>query len=505
MEFKVFSTVVYPVVDDDPNVVFGIVLGNFSLGENLLLAFLFLCRSSGYGFFGNSHFEKLSETSGCGLVGETSHPSTLDLTGLGWLFETENVFIICVLLHVNLEAENLVVTHSHKIPSRMVWLGHVRLVPSTAHNFLAANKIGNLEIVVPPRPAPVHSVISWFFLSVQGRKIPVDTAISTDFDSGNHTTATGVGIPRNIVGLGNVLCDWKFFVVKRRCHRRVDVELVKDVFRSVPPFFLQGLFRGDMRREDTVVVVVIMVLGFMRNDIDLLEPLNHSTTDVTGDNKTDRVSVIGLQFFAIGLVRNDNVVRRIHSSCERNRGSILDLLAPRFVFEWTWANFVGKIFDTDEFYVLTSHVLLLNTSGKEQIPQSDSLPYVGRNTTRAPVEPNCLANLVLFFSSISSTHERDRKFSWFGQGDNFIHGEFHRFADTRPSDFDGVLFPGEARACTVVTNVMKRRRRDKSSLTQFLHRWFDVERVATGQTDQSSVTGEPLVRSSNITMIGVFL
>mmetsp|Transcript_12285 Transcript_12285/g.25895 ORF Transcript_12285/g.25895 Transcript_12285/m.25895 type:complete len:505 (-) Transcript_12285:513-2027(-) len=502
MELEVLGTVVNPVVDNDPGVVFGVVLGDLFLGEDLFLASLLGWRN-GNGFFSRyGRLQESSKTSGFGLVGETRHPSALELTGLGRLFESENVLVVGVLFHVDLEAEDLVVSHAHEIPGGIGGLGHVGLVPGAADNFLAADEVGDLELIVPPGPAPVHAVVGWLLLSVERREVPVGASVGTDFDTRDHATTTGVGVSRNVVCFVNVLADWELFVVKRGCHGRVDVELVEDVFGAVPPFFGEGLFRGDMGRKDTVVVVVVVILGFVFDDVDFLEPLDHSATDVAGDDQTDGIAVIGLQFFPIGLKGDHDVVGGVHGAGERNGGSVLDLLSPRFVFEWTGAHLVGQIFDTDELNVLSPHVGLLDSGFEKQIPQADSLVDVGGNTAGTPVESNRLADLVLLFPSVSGTHESDGNF--FGWSDRYqlVHGNRHGGGDFS-TDVDGVLFPGQFGDGTVVSDVVQGRRREKPRLSQFGHGGFHVKWMATRQSNQSSVARKPFVRCSDVAVVRV--
>ncbi len=53
---------------------------------------------------------------------------------------------------------------------------------------------------------------------------------------------------------------------------------------------------------------MVVVLGLMGNDVDMLEPLNHSATNIARNDETDGVSVVGLQFLAVGLVGDDDII-----------------------------------------------------------------------------------------------------------------------------------------------------------------------------------------------------
>ena len=107
-------------------------------------------------------------------------------------------------------------------------------------------------------------------------------------------------------------------------HRRVDVDVVDDVFGLVPPVALEGLLGGNVRGEDAVVVVVVVVLGLVGDDVDGGEPLNHTPSDVTRDDETDGEAMIRLKTLTVGLVGNDDVKGRVHGATKGDGGSVLD-------------------------------------------------------------------------------------------------------------------------------------------------------------------------------------
>mmetsp|Transcript_26401 Transcript_26401/g.64327 ORF Transcript_26401/g.64327 Transcript_26401/m.64327 type:complete len:318 (-) Transcript_26401:759-1712(-) len=314
MFLKVLGSVVDTIVDNDPTVVFSVVLANLFHGEELLVTSVLLLRSwfRSWGRCIINQINKLSESSRDGHASELGHPSTSELSWLSGLLKLEYVLSTGILVHVDLQAEDLVVSHSHQVPCWVVRLAVIGFIPSTAHDFLAPNKVGNLQFVVPPSPAPVHAMLGWSLLAVQSGEFPVNSTVSADFNTGEHTTTTSVGVSRYSVGLVNVLCNRKLFIVKRRSNSRVDVQLVEDVFGLVPPLSLEGFFGGDVWRQDSVVVVMVVVLGLVINHVDFLQPFDHAATNVAWNDQTDGVSVIGHQTFTIGFPRNHNIVGRVH-------------------------------------------------------------------------------------------------------------------------------------------------------------------------------------------------
>ena len=81
-----------------------------------------------------------------------------------------------------------------------------------------------------------------------------------------------------------------------------------------------------MRRQDTVIVVMVVVLGLMLNNINVSEPLDHTSTNVSGDDETDWISVIGLESLTVGFVGDEDVVGGVHGTGERDGSSVLDEL-----------------------------------------------------------------------------------------------------------------------------------------------------------------------------------
>ena len=73
-------------------------------------------------------------------------------------------------------------------------------------------------------------------------------------------TSTSVSVSGDLEGLGQVLLFHKG-VVARLEHRRVDVHVVDDILRLVPPSLCIRKIRINMGRKHTVVEVMVMVLG----------------------------------------------------------------------------------------------------------------------------------------------------------------------------------------------------------------------------------------------------
>mmetsp|Transcript_10612 Transcript_10612/g.14314 ORF Transcript_10612/g.14314 Transcript_10612/m.14314 type:complete len:345 (-) Transcript_10612:525-1559(-) len=321
------------------------------------------------------------------------------------MFKAEDVFSRCCAIHVNLDTEDLIVTHTHEVPGWIRRLGIAGLVPGANPDLLAANKVGNTDLVAPPEPAPVHAIVGWLLLAIKSGKFPVSTTIESNFNTGDRTSTSGIGVTRDFIVFVDILCDAQCFVVVRLGDSRVDVELVENVLRLVPPAAREGLLCGDVGRQNTIVVVMIVILGLVFNDVDFCKPLDHSASNVTRNDETDRISMIGLEDFTISFIGNKDVVGRVHGASKRNGSTVFDKLAPLLVREGTGTNLVGKILNTNKLDMFATHVLLRDSGLEEEIAKHDTLPDVGGNTAGTPIEANCLTDHVLLLAAISSANK----------------------------------------------------------------------------------------------------
>mmetsp|Transcript_29517 Transcript_29517/g.53549 ORF Transcript_29517/g.53549 Transcript_29517/m.53549 type:complete len:390 (-) Transcript_29517:856-2025(-) len=357
MEVEVLGTVVHLLVDNDPHIFLLVVLAHLVHGDELGLA----GRLGRYG--GRlgllrcvlSLLQQPTESSGVGLLAELGHPPSRLLSGPRGMFESEHVLALD-LIEMDLGTEHLVVPHSHQVPGGIVGLTVVRLVPGPAPNLLRSDQISYWEVERPPDPTPIHAVIGGAFDLVDLAHLPMLAAISGDFDAGNTTSTSSVGIPADLIAASNTLGKVDGLVVIRRRHRRVNTQLVKNVLGLVPPSSSQALLRGNMRGQDAIVMVMVMVLRLMLQHIDRRDPLDHPSANVSRNDQTDGKSVIGLEPLSIGLVSNDDIVRGIHRTRQRDRGTVLDQLAPRFILEWPGSNLVGQILLSDEFNMFPRHI-----------------------------------------------------------------------------------------------------------------------------------------------------
>ena len=197
--------------------------------------------------------------------------------------------------------------------------------------------------------------------------LPMLAAIGGNLNAGNTTSTARVGIPAHLERRTDTGGKINGLIVIRSRHGRVNVQLVEDVLWLVPPTTRQTLLGGNVRRQNTIVMIMVMILRFMLQYINVGKPLDHTSTDISRDDKSDGKAMIWLQSLSIGFVRDNNVIGRVHSTGQWYRCTILDEFTPWFLLEGSGTNLVWQILMTNEFHMLACHVGLLDTCRQEQI------------------------------------------------------------------------------------------------------------------------------------------
>mmetsp|Transcript_9986 Transcript_9986/g.15061 ORF Transcript_9986/g.15061 Transcript_9986/m.15061 type:complete len:207 (-) Transcript_9986:1044-1664(-) len=204
MKLEVFGTVVNSVLDNNPYIVISIMLVDLVHGDKSVSL---LGWFSGRGIIGSIsiNFKKTSESGRVRLSSSGSHPSSSLLSRLSGVLKSKDVLSRRSLVQVNLNAEALVISHSHQVPGWVHGLTVIGLIPGTAHDFLASYQIGNLELETPPGPAPVHTVVVGLLLTVEVYKLPVDSSICGYLNTRDHTSTSSVSVSSYLVVLSYVL------------------------------------------------------------------------------------------------------------------------------------------------------------------------------------------------------------------------------------------------------------------------------------------------------------
>ena len=511
VQVEVLGAVVDLPLDDYPHVLLPVVPAHLRHGYELGLADVLRGRRGrggrgGLGLLGGRRLPLLQEPAEArrvGLVGEPRHPPPLELTWLGGVLEPKAVPPPAVdPVEPDLDPEDLVVPHPHEVPRRVGRLGVVGVVPRAAPHLLAPHEVGYGQIERPPHPAPIHAVIGRLLDEVDLAHLPVLPPVRRQLHARDPPPAPRVGVPPHLVGPPDALLQVDDLVVVRRRHRRVDVQLVEYVLRLVPPPPREALLGRDVRGEDAIVVVVIVVLRLVLDDVDVREPLDHAAADVPRYDEPHREAVVRLQPLAVGLVRDQDVVRGVHRAGERDRRAVLDELPPRLVLEGSGTDLVRQVLPPDELHVLAPHVPVPHARGEEEIAQRHALPHVRGHAPGAPVEPDRLPDHVLLLPPVAGAHERHRQLPR-RHGRDVVHAEIELVRDEVPPDAQAVLLPLDVGTRTVIPDVVEAAGGDELELLMDREGRLDVEGVPSGQPHELPVAGDPLVRRAHVAVVGV--
>mmetsp|Transcript_6892 Transcript_6892/g.12017 ORF Transcript_6892/g.12017 Transcript_6892/m.12017 type:complete len:215 (+) Transcript_6892:621-1265(+) len=185
-----------------------------------------------------------------------------------------------------------VVSLSHQIPCHVLWLSVVARIPRTTPNLPAPQQIRNGNIHCPPYPTPMHTILVRTLLAVDLGQMPMQSLVQTDLDARYHTPTSTIAISRHRVVLANVFGNRQHLVVTRRRDHRVDVELQDNVRWIVPPVSLGTLLGRDLRRQYTVIMIMVVVPSLVWEDIDVPQPLDHPPCYISWNDDAHRKAMI---------------------------------------------------------------------------------------------------------------------------------------------------------------------------------------------------------------------
>ena len=261
---------------------------------------------------------------------------------------------------------------------------------------------------------------------------------------------------------------------------RVDVELVDDVLRLVPPPLDLGDLGIHVRREHAVVHVVVVVVGLLPLHHNLLEELDHAATDETRDDHPDREAVVWRQVPAVVLVGDEDVIGGIHGVLHLQGGPVGAVGALREL-----------LLGAAEGDVLGAVLWRLGADVVEEVAEAHARPVAGRDASGAPVEPDRLLDHVLLLAAVPGADQRDRDRDR-RQSHEVVHGE-RLWLAAHALHGHPVLLPLDLCSRAVVADVVEARGGDEAVAHEVGERGLAVEGVAARQADQVGVAGHPAV------------
>mmetsp|Transcript_11234 Transcript_11234/g.24175 ORF Transcript_11234/g.24175 Transcript_11234/m.24175 type:complete len:412 (-) Transcript_11234:590-1825(-) len=358
------------------------------------------------------------------------HPSTLRRTGHRWVLKAE-LGTVRARLRVNLHFEMRVVPHAHQVPGQHGGLRVVRLVPRTAHHLTSAHgrleQTDCLDFQRPEHPAVIPTVLGgvreFLLRTLHFAQLPLLPAVEGDLHACNLAPTARVRVSAHLVlRVGRDRAQFQTLVMVRVRHCRLNVEFIEEVLRLEPPAFLLCQLRVDVRRHDSVIEKVVVIVRRLFSDCDFLQPLNHSSANPPWNDHAHWVTVVRREARAVVLVRDHDLAKRVHGKRNRNRRAVLP---------------IREILSAHKAHVFC--LRHIHTRHQQQIPQTNSSPDVRPHRARAPAEPNRLLRHVLLFPSVPSANQRDGQ-RRARQRRELVHRQVHWMAN-KPSDGELMCVP----------------------------------------------------------------
>mmetsp|Transcript_46475 Transcript_46475/g.88740 ORF Transcript_46475/g.88740 Transcript_46475/m.88740 type:complete len:277 (+) Transcript_46475:744-1574(+) len=193
---------------------------------------------------------------------------------------------------------------------------------------------------------------------------------------------------------------------------------------------------------------MVKVVGLLRGDLNLFQPLDHAPADVPGDEHAQRVAVVRVQVLAVLLVGEDDVARRVQ------RRLYVDGRAVRAGPALLVVVRLGElVLGPREAHEAAALLRLGHPSLGQHVSQGHAGPHGGGACSGTPVEPNGSLDLILLLASVARARHQARERDA-GHGFNLVHGEGDGLTHVA---LDGqlVFLPFDLGYCSVVTHDMQ--------------------------------------------------
>mmetsp|Transcript_53943 Transcript_53943/g.88983 ORF Transcript_53943/g.88983 Transcript_53943/m.88983 type:complete len:392 (-) Transcript_53943:605-1780(-) len=293
MVLQIRSRIIHLLVHNKPHGIFSCMLAHLLPRNRLKLLCLFLgCLRHR-----------------CSLWHNAVHPTSLGRASSRRMLKTDPQFALPAL-RMTLNTENRVVSHSHEIPCELLGLCVVGGIPGTDLELWNLQHIHHVHLVLPEHPAPILVVqlgcVRTLLLGPPAvAQLPSLAVVERDLHTRHFRPTTRVCISANQISL---------FISAYKCimpgvgNCRVDVELIEEILRLVPPSFSLCQLSIHMWRHDAVVKEMIVVVRGLFGHGDVGHPLDHPPTNPTWNDNAQWVSVVCSQIDAIHLPGDQHII-----------------------------------------------------------------------------------------------------------------------------------------------------------------------------------------------------
>mmetsp|Transcript_118044 Transcript_118044/g.378381 ORF Transcript_118044/g.378381 Transcript_118044/m.378381 type:complete len:299 (-) Transcript_118044:476-1372(-) len=261
------------------------------------------------------------------------------------------------------------------------------------------NQASGIDLRLPPRPAPMlvrapccSNLVLW---ASKVCDLPRFAFVERDLRTDDLHAATGVGIARDLQGAVHAIAtEGEAGVVPRLEHRRVDVDTVDDVVGLVPPTLGSGQLGVDVRRQNAVVEVVVVVLGWDIRHTHLAQPLDHAPTDASRKQRAQWGTMVRGEELPVLLEGQQHVALAVEGPADGNGRAVRACLS------------LGQL----ALRPLEVHILMLLTrlgdaEGCQNVAQMHPSPNAVGHPGSTPMKANGLLRHILLLAPIASTDE----------------------------------------------------------------------------------------------------
>jgi hypothetical protein len=223
--------------------------------------------------------------------------------------------LIAVFVDLWLDGVPAIVHHTHCIPARLFWLRVLEDIPSADGYTFRLEQTCRASINMPMNPRPeLIAVPDGIVRELAGAIEPRLAFVQRDFDALHFVSATVVCSAFDAVGVSFAdLIKSQLLALRGLDDDGIEVLLIARSVRMVEHGGCEfAILLSDEAGQDAIVpdVVIRVVLFFAHPNP--LQPFDAATTNVPWYDDSKGISVIWRQDFIVHLVRQKNIIGRIH-------------------------------------------------------------------------------------------------------------------------------------------------------------------------------------------------
>mmetsp|Transcript_109346 Transcript_109346/g.275076 ORF Transcript_109346/g.275076 Transcript_109346/m.275076 type:complete len:469 (-) Transcript_109346:190-1596(-) len=326
-------------------------------------------------------------------------------------------------------------------------------------------------------PTPTLAELIRRLEALNPRRAPILRIVQRHLHAVDRAARPGVRVAAHRVrGIG----DLHLGAMRGGPNRRVDVPVVDSECRVFPNILRCGVLpRGDVLREDTIVVDMVVVVPLVLGHCNGADPFDHATANVAWHQQPHRVAVVGVEQLAIHHESKHARACGVHAHLPCMAGPISPISRGHLAFRG------GKVDPC------CTRLHRANTDMLQDLMQRNARPNHCRSRRATPMEANAFLDEVLLLAAIACAIERHGHGD-LGQLHQFGHCQSHRLVH-EPGNLDGVRVPEELGAQAVVADIVKGGGREEAMLAEHRQGSLTIEWMDACKPVQAWVARHPFV------------